>query len=117
MGKPPSNSGEGKARKLIDKMLKEAGWELLPEGSSVPQSGNFAIDEADMKVVITTLDVVETRERLLAAENLIVGDKYEFIKDVYMQSRNDLVLDGEVEDEFIMDFELELFEEDLPENQ
>ena len=26
-------------------MLKEAGWELLPEGSSVPQSGNFAIDE------------------------------------------------------------------------
>ena len=80
-------------------------------------SGNFAIDEADMKVVFTTLDVVETRERLLAAENLIVGDKYEFIKDVYMQSRNDLVLDGEVEDEFLIDFELELFEEDLPENQ
>ena len=26
-------------------MLKEAGWELLPEGSSIPQSGNFAIDE------------------------------------------------------------------------
>ena len=45
MGKPPSNSGEGKARKLIDEKLKEAGWELLPEGSSVPQSGNFAIDE------------------------------------------------------------------------
>ena len=45
MTKPPSNSGEGKARKLIDEKLKEAGWELLPEGSSVPQSGNFAIDE------------------------------------------------------------------------
>ena len=80
-------------------------------------SGNFAIDETDMKVVFTTLDVVETRERLLAAENLIVGDKYEFVKDVYMQSRNDLVLDGEVEDEFLIDFESELFEEDLPENQ
>ena len=80
-------------------------------------SGNFAIDETDMKVVFTTLDVVETRERLLAAENLIVGDKYEFVKDVYMQSRNDLVLDGEVEDEFLIDFETELFEEDLPENQ
>ena len=25
--------------------------------------------------------------------------------------------DGEVEDEFLMDFEFELFEEDLPENQ
>ena len=34
-----------------------------------------------------------------------------------MQSRNDLVLDGEVEDEFLMDFEFELLEEDLPENQ
>ena len=80
-------------------------------------SGNFAIDEADMKLVFTTLDVIETRERLLAAENLIIGDKYEFVKDVYMQSRNDLVLDGEVEDEFLMDFEFELLEEDLPENQ
>jgi len=80
-------------------------------------SGNFAIDETDMKVVFTTLDVIETRERLLAAENLIVGDKYEFVKGVYMQSRNDLVLDGEVIDEFLIDFEAELFEEDLPENQ
>ena len=80
-------------------------------------SGNFAIDEADMKLVFTTLDVIETRERLLAAENLIIGDKYEFVKDVYMQSRNDLVLDGEVEDEFLMDFEFELLEEDLPESQ
>lgn len=79
-------------------------------------SGNFAIDESEMKFIFTTLDVVETRERLLAAENLIVGDKYEFVKDVYMQSRNDLVLDGEVEDEFLMDFEFESFEEDLPEN-
>ena len=80
-------------------------------------SGNFAIDEVDMKLVFTTLDVIETRERLLAAENLIIGDKYEFVKDVYMQSRNDLVLDGEVEDEFLMDFEFELLEEDLPESQ
>ena len=79
-------------------------------------SGNFAIDETEMKLVFTTLDVIETRERLLAAENLIIGDKYEFVKDVYMQSRNDLVLDGEVEDEFLMDFEFESFEEDLPEN-
>ena len=80
-------------------------------------SGNFAIDETDMKLVFTSLDVIETRERLLAAENLIIGDKYEFVKDVYMQSRNDLVLDGEVEDEFLMDFESELLEEDLPESQ
>ena len=30
---------------------------------------------------------------------IFIGDKYEFVKDVYMQSRNDLVLDGEVEDD------------------
>ena len=93
---------------LRDLMGYPASWYL---------SGNFAIDETDMKVIFTTLDVIETRERLLAAENLIVGDKYEFVKAVYMQSRNDLVLDGEVEDEFLIDFESELFEEDLPENQ
>ncbi len=45
MTKPGSNSPEGKARKLIDEMLKEAGWQLLPEGSEVPEKGNFAIDE------------------------------------------------------------------------
>ena len=93
---------------LRDLMGYPASWYL---------SGNFAIDETDMKVIFTTLDVIETRERLLAAENLIVGDKYEFVKAVYMQSRNDLVLDGEVEDEFLIDFESELFEEGLPENQ
>ena len=93
---------------LRDLMGYPASWYL---------SGNFAIDETDIKVIFTTLDVIETRERLLAAENLIVGDKYEFVKAVYMQSRNDLVLDGEVEDEFLIDFESELFEEGLPENQ
>tara|TARA_Y100000748_G_scaffold231267_1_gene195283 strand:+ start:232 stop:921 length:690 start_codon:yes stop_codon:yes gene_type:complete len=93
---------------LRDLMGYPASWYL---------SGNFAIDETDIKVIFTTLDVIETRERLLAAENLIVGDKYEFVKAVYMQSRNDLVLDGEVEDEFLIDFESELFEGDLPENQ
>jgi phospholipid-binding lipoprotein MlaA len=47
---------------------------------------------------------------LLAAENLIIGDKYKFVKDVFMQSREHEVKDGEVEDKFLSEFEDELFE-------
>ena len=47
MTKPRPDTPEGKARKLIDEMLKEAGWQLLPEGSKVPEKGNFAIDEVE----------------------------------------------------------------------
>ncbi len=55
--------------------------------------------------------------RLLVAEKLIVGDKYEFVKSVYLQTRNDLVFDGEVEDEFLTDLELDLFAADPLLNQ
>lgn len=47
-----------------------------------------------------TLRVVEGRAGLLAAENIIFGDRYIFLRDTYLQRRNHLVLDGEVEDEF-----------------
>ena len=59
------------------------------------------------------MDVLETRERILAAENLIVGDRYQFVKDVFLQSREHNVQDGDVEDEFLSEFEDELFDEDL----
>tara|TARA_B100000123_G_scaffold182696_1_gene136064 strand:- start:719 stop:1426 length:708 start_codon:yes stop_codon:yes gene_type:complete len=73
-------------------------------------SGTFAIDNNETKIFFSFLDVIETRERLLAAENLIIGDKYEFVKDVFMQSREHEVKDGEVEDEFLSELEDELFE-------
>ena len=77
-------------------------------------SGSFAIEDEKTKIVFSSLDVIETRERILAAENLIVGDKYEFVKDVFLQSREHSVQDGEVEDEFLSEFEDELFDLDLP---
>jgi|TARA_A100001015_G_scaffold87061_1_gene96800 phospholipid-binding lipoprotein MlaA len=80
-------------------------------------SVNFIFDDNNQKAIITMLDVIETRERLLVAENLIVGDKYSFVKDVYFQSRESQVNDGNVEDEFLMDFDFDSLEEDLPENQ
>ena len=76
-------------------------------------SGSFAIEDNSTKILFSFLDVIETRERILAAENLIVGDKYEFVKDVFLQSREHYVQDGEVEDEFLSDFEDELFDLDL----
>ena len=44
--------------------------------------------------------VVSVRADLLETEKLIKGDKYTFIRDVYLQRRQFLVNDGEVEDDF-----------------
>jgi len=45
---------------------------------------------------LLALDVVETRARLLSAESFIVGDRYSFIRDVYLQSRTHEVYDGNI---------------------
>lgn len=46
------------------------------------------------------LDIVDTRASLLPAEKLITGDKYVFIRNAYLQSREFKVQDGQVEDDF-----------------
>ena len=93
---------------IRDSLSKPTSWFL---------SGNLSVSDEEAKIFINLLDAVETRERLLVAEKLIVGDKYEFVKSVYLQTRNDLVFDGEVEDEFLTDLELDLFSADPLLNQ
>ena len=93
---------------IRDSFSKPTSWFL---------SGNLSVSDAEAKIFINLLDAVETRERLLVAEKLIVGDKYEFVKSVYLQTRNDLVFDGEVEDEFLTDLELDFFSADPLLNQ
>ena len=93
---------------IRDSFSKPTSWFL---------SGNLSVSDEEAKIFINLLDAVETRERLLVAEKLIVGDKYEFVKSVYLQTRNDLVFDGEVEDEFLTDLELDLFSADRLLNQ
>ncbi|MFT2111589.1 VacJ family lipoprotein [Marinomonas sp. 2405UD68-3] len=44
---------------------------------------------------LTALDVVDLRAGFLAAESLIFGDHYTFIRDVYLQTRERAVRDGE----------------------
>ncbi len=92
---------------LRDILAKPTSWFL---------SGNFSVSDEEASIFLNVLDVIETRERLLIAENLIVGDKYDFVRDAYLQSREYLAADGEIEDDFLTDLELDFFDEDLPEN-
>jgi phospholipid-binding lipoprotein MlaA len=46
------------------------------------------------------LNIIDRRVSVFAAEGLITGDKYTFIRDAYLQRREYLVKDGVVEDTF-----------------
>ena len=45
--KPPPSSPEGKTRLRVDRMLEEAGWIVIKERSSIPDKGNFAVEEVE----------------------------------------------------------------------
>lgn len=52
----------------------------------------------------TALDMTDTRADLLSAEKAIEGDRYEFIRDYYLQQRAFAIADGKIErDEFLDD--------------
>ena len=69
-------------------------------------SGTFSIEESDVRFAITGLDALETRARLLDVESLIVGDRYTFIRDSYLQYTEFEVQDGEeIEDDFTDDMD------------
>ena len=46
------------------------------------------------------LEIIDNRAALIAAEGLITGDRYLFIRDAYLQQREYFVNDGAVEDTF-----------------
>ncbi|TGD76020.1 VacJ family lipoprotein [Mangrovimicrobium sediminis] len=52
------------------------------------------------------LELVDGRSRLLTTDELITGDRYIFLRDAYLQSREIFVNDGKVEDSF-SDFGIE----------
>jgi phospholipid-binding lipoprotein MlaA len=52
------------------------------------------------------VEIVDNRAALTAAEDLITGDRYIFIRDAYLQQREYFVNGGVVEDSF-SDFEEE----------
>ena len=80
--------------------------DLLSRPISSFLSGTFAMDDNDVKITLVGIDALETRERLLDAETLIIGDKYIFVKDAYIQSREYEINNGSTEDdEFLDDME------------
>lgn len=48
----------------------------------------------DETLGLLALDVIQTRASYLSAEGMIVGDRYSFVRDVYLQSRAHAVYDG-----------------------
>jgi len=69
-------------------------------------TGTFAIEETDVRIGITALDALETRARYLEVETLIVGDRYSFIRDSYMQYLDFESSDGEDQsDDFVDDMD------------
>ena len=80
--------------------------DLLSRPISSFLSGTFAMEDDDVKITLVGIDALETRERLLDAETLIIGDKYIFVKDAYVQSREYEINNGSTkDDEFLDDME------------
>ena len=74
--------------------------------------GTFAIEEDDVKLGITALDALETRARYLEVEPLIIGDRYSFIRDSYLQYQDFEESNGlNQEDDFVDDMDDFLLEE------
>lgn len=68
----------------------------------------------DVAVGLLAAEVINLRARLLEMEDIVQGDRYLFIRDLYLQRREYLVKDGQVEDPFLDDEAWE--EESLDEN-
>ena len=71
-----------------------------------------AVDDVPTRNSIYGTEIIVRRGQLLKAEELISGDKYAFIRDVYLQRRAFMVNDGDVEDDFGSDEFFDDFEDD-----
>ena len=86
--------------------------DLLSRPISSFLSGTFAMEDNDVKITLLGIDALETRERLLDAETLIIGDKYIFVKDAYIQSREYEINNGSTEDDEFLDDMEDIFGDD-----
>jgi phospholipid-binding lipoprotein MlaA len=80
--------------------------DLLSRPISSFLGGTFHMDDNNVRISLTALDAIETRERLLDVESLLSGDKYDFVRDSYSQSREYEIKDGiDIEDDFVDDMD------------
>jgi len=62
---------------------------------------HYIIPDTTTRYSVMALNFVQLRAGLLDAEKLISGDRYIFIRDAYLQRREFLNKDGQVDDEFL----------------
>ncbi|WP_407651318.1 MlaA family lipoprotein [Denitrificimonas halotolerans] len=58
------------------------------------------ISDVPVRNSMFALEIVDARAKLLSAERLVIGDKYRFVRNAYLQNREFKVRDGEVVDDF-----------------
>ncbi|HEX7034281.1 MAG TPA: VacJ family lipoprotein [Pseudomonadales bacterium] len=63
------------------------------------------IHPVEARIAVGAVEVVDSRAGLLPSERLISGDRYLFIRDAYLQSREFEINDGEVEEDPFLDEE------------
>ncbi|SIQ11641.1 VacJ family lipoprotein [Marinobacterium stanieri] len=62
------------------------------------------IDHVPTRNSLYGLLLIDTRSRLLEAEQIVTGDKYLFVRDAYLQRRDYLINDGQVSVQYDEDF-------------
>ena len=70
--------------------LRDA-FSIVPDWFMNPVS---YIDETDVRLGLSALEVVDTRADLIALESFVAGDRYSFLRDVYRQRRQAAVNNG-----------------------
>lgn len=95
--------------------MKPGPYVMLPffGPSSVRDTIGFGVDTAtnprrylmntDADLLLTGLNAVNSRASLLDLESIVQGDRYLFIRDLYLQRREFSVHDGQVADPFLDD--------------
>lgn len=82
---------------LLGPRTMRSGTGSMVDVYASPQS---YVDNVRLRNSLYGLEIIDSRARLLDAEDLISGDRYIFVRDAYLQQREVLVNDGKVQDDF-----------------
>lgn len=107
-----ANEGEDFGQTLAVWGVKQGPYIVLPlfgpstlrDGIAMPvnvySDPRTYIDHVPTRNTVSGVSLLNTRANLLDLERHITGDRYTFIRDAYLQRRQFLINDGEVEDDF-----------------
>ena len=77
---------------LLGPRTVRSGVGILPDSLVSPKQ---MVEPQGDRLFVHGIDIVNTRASLLSSEELIVGDRYSFIRDAYLQRRN-YIITGEL---------------------